>query len=157
MIRGMSVTPGSGVDFGHLGTLLGLAGLVYLLGAMLNWAQGYVMAGVAQRTVYRMREDVESKLARLPLRYFDRHSHGDILSRVTNDIDNVTTTLQQGLSQLLSSGLTILGVIAMMFWISPLAGRRLAHNHPALARRDVVRRAALPGAVRRPVGAHRER
>ena len=78
------------------------------------------MAGVAQRTVYRMREDVESKLARLPLRYFDRHSHGDILSRVTNDIDNVTTTLQQGLSQLLSSGLTILGVIAMMFWISPL-------------------------------------
>jgi len=54
------------------------------------------------------------------LRYFDRHSHGDILSRVTNDIDNVTTTLQQGLSQLLSSGLTILGVIAMMFWISPL-------------------------------------
>ena len=63
---------------------------------MLNWAQGYVMAGVAQRTVYRMREDVESKLARLPLRYFDRHSHGDILSRVTNDIDNVTTTLQQG-------------------------------------------------------------
>jgi ATP-binding cassette subfamily B protein len=120
MIRGMSITPGSGVDFGHLGTLLGLAALVYIFGAMLNWAQGYVMAGVAQRTVYRMREDVESKLARLPLRYFDRHSHGDILSRVTNDIDNVTTTLQQGLSQLLSSGLTILGVIAMMFWISPL-------------------------------------
>jgi ATP-binding cassette subfamily B protein len=120
MVGGMSITPGSGVDFGHLGTLLGLAGLVYLLGAMLNWAQGYVLAGVAQRTVYRMREDVESKLSRLPLRYFDRHSHGDILSRVTNDIDNVTTTLQQGLSQLLSSGLTILGVIAMMFWISPL-------------------------------------
>ncbi len=120
MIRGMSLTPGRGVDFGHLGVLLGLAAAVYLLGATFNWAQGYVMAGVAQRTVYRMREDVESKLARLPLRYFDRHSHGDILSRVTNDIDNVTTTLQQGLSQLLSSMLTILGVIAMMFWISPL-------------------------------------
>jgi ATP-binding cassette subfamily B protein len=120
MLRGMSVTPGRGVDFGHLGMLLGLAGLVYLFGAVLNWAQGYVMAGVAQRTVYRMREDVEAKLARLPLRYFDRHSHGDILSRVTNDIDNVTTTLQQGLSQLLSSMLTILGVMAMMFWISPL-------------------------------------
>ena len=120
MVRGMSITPGAGVNFDHLGTLLGLAALVYIFGAMLNWAQGYVMAGVAQRTVYRMREDVESKLARLPLRYFDRHSHGDILSRVTNDIDNVTTTLQQGLSQLLSSALTILGVIAMMFWISPL-------------------------------------
>jgi len=120
MIRGMSLTPGTGVDFGHLGKLLGLAALVYLLGAVLNWGQGYVMAGVAQRTVYRMREDVEAKLARLPLRYFDQHSHGDILSRVTNDIDNVTTTLQQGMSQLLLSMLTILGVIAMMFWISPL-------------------------------------
>ena len=120
MVRGMSLTPGKGVDFGHLGTLLGLAALVYLFGALLNWAQGYVMAGVAQRTVYRLREDVESKLARLPLRYFDQHSHGDILSRVTNDIDNVTTTLQQGLSQLLLSSLTIIGVLVMMFWISPL-------------------------------------
>ena len=78
------------------------------------------MAGVAQRTVYRLREDVESKLTRLPLAYFDQHSHGDILSRVTNDIDNLTTTLQQGLSQLLLSVLTIIGVMTMMFWISPL-------------------------------------
>jgi ATP-binding cassette subfamily B protein len=120
MIRGMNLTPGVGVNFGHLGELLGLAALVYLFGAMLNWAQGYILAGVAQRTVYRMREDVEKKLARLPLKYFDQHSHGDILSRVTNDIDNVTTTLQQGMSQLLTSVLTIIGVIAMMFWISPL-------------------------------------
>jgi ATP-binding cassette subfamily B protein len=120
MVREMNFTPGVGVNFDHLGRLLGLAALVYLFGALLNWGQGYIMAGVVQRTVYRMREDVEAKLARLPLRYFDRHSHGDILSRVTNDIDNLTTTLQQGLSQLLTSGLTILGVIAMMFWISPL-------------------------------------
>jgi ATP-binding cassette subfamily B protein len=120
MVRGMNLTPGVGVDFAHLGRLLGLAALVYRLGAVLNWAQGYVLAGVAQRTVYRLREDVESKLSRLPLRYFDRHSHGDILSRVTNDIDNITTTLQQGLSQLLLSVLTIVGVLAMMFWISPL-------------------------------------
>ncbi|MGD1011169.1 MAG: ABC transporter ATP-binding protein [Acidimicrobiales bacterium] len=120
MIRGMNLTPGVGVNFGHLGELLGLAALVYLFGAVLNWAQGYILAGVAQRTVYRMREDVEKKLARLPLKYFDQHPHGDILSRVTNDIDNVTTTLQQGMSQLLTSLLTIIGVIAMMFWISPL-------------------------------------
>ncbi|MGD0944424.1 MAG: ABC transporter ATP-binding protein [Acidimicrobiales bacterium] len=120
MVSGMNLTPGVGVNFTHLGKLLGEAALVYLFGAVLNWAQGYVMAGVAQRTVYRMREDVEAKLARLPLRYFDQHPHGDILSRVTNDIDNVTTTLQQGLSQLLMSLLTILGVLAMMFWISPL-------------------------------------
>jgi ATP-binding cassette subfamily B protein len=78
------------------------------------------MAGVAQRTVSGMRRDVEAKLARLPLQYFDSHPHGDVLSRVTNDIDNVTTTLQQGLSQLLSSFLTIVGVLAMMLWISPL-------------------------------------
>ena len=73
MVKGMSLTPGVGVDFGHLGRLLGLAALVYMFGAVLNWAQGYVMAGVAQRTVYRLREDVESKLARLPLKYFDQH------------------------------------------------------------------------------------
>jgi len=78
------------------------------------------MAGVTQRAMYGLRREVEDKLARLPLRYFDSHSHGDILSRVTNDIDNLTTTLQQGFSQLLTSVLTIFGVLAMMFWISPL-------------------------------------
>ena len=83
-------------------------------------ARSYIMAGVTQRTMFGMRRDVEAKLARLPLRYFDSHPHGDILSRVTNDIDNLTTTIQQGLSQLLTSVLTIVGVLGMMFWISPL-------------------------------------
>jgi ATP-binding cassette subfamily B protein len=78
------------------------------------------MAGVAQRTVYGLRRDVEAKLARLPLRYFDSHPHGDLLSRVTNDVDNIATTLQQGMSQLLTSFLTVVGVLAMMLWISPL-------------------------------------
>ena len=78
------------------------------------------MAGVTQRVVFTMRRDVETKMARLPLRYFDSHSHGDVLSRVTNDIDNLTTTIQQGLSQLLTSALTIAGVLGMMIWISPL-------------------------------------
>jgi ATP-binding cassette, subfamily B, multidrug efflux pump len=67
-----------------------------------------------------LRREVEDKLSRLPLRYFDSHPHGDILSRVTNDIDNLTTTIQQGLRQLLTSVLTIAGVLGMMFWISPL-------------------------------------
>ena len=120
MIAAMHVVPGTGVDFGHLGQLLGLAALVYALGALFNWGQGYLMAGIAQRTVYELRREVEEKLARLPLRYFDSHPHGDILSRVTNDIDNLATTLQQGLSQLLTSVLTICGVLGMMFWISPL-------------------------------------
>jgi ATP-binding cassette, subfamily B, multidrug efflux pump len=120
MLAGMSVTPGTGVDITRLGQVLGLAALVYLLGAGFNFGQGYLMAGITQRAMYGLRREVEDKLARLPLRYFDSHPHGDILSRVTNDIDNLTTTIQQGLSQLLTSVLTIAGVLGMMFWISPL-------------------------------------
>jgi ATP-binding cassette, subfamily B, multidrug efflux pump len=120
MISGMDVTPGHGIDFAALGMTLLLAVAVYVLSSVLMWGQGYIMAGVAQRTVYGLRRDVEDKLSRLPLKYFDSHSHGDILSRVTNDIDNITTTLQQGLSQIVTSVLTVIGVLAMMVWISPL-------------------------------------
>ena len=120
MISGMNITPGTGVDITQLGRILALAALVYLLGAAFGWGQGFIMAGVTQRTMYGLRREVEEKLARLPLRYFDSHPHGDILSRVTNDIDNLSTTLQQGLNQLLTSVLTIIGVMGMMFWISPL-------------------------------------
>src|SRR5580658_4604552 len=120
MLRAMNVTPGAGVDLTRLGRVLGLAALVYLLSAAFSWAQAYIMAGIAQRTVYGLRQAVEEKLARLPLRYFDRHSHGDILSRLTNDIDNLTTTLEEGLGQLLISALTVIGVLGMMFWVSPL-------------------------------------
>ena len=119
-LSGMNVTPGKGIDYTQLGDILLLAVAVYLAASVFMWAQGYIMAGVAQRTVYGMRRDVEAKLGRLPLKYFDSHSHGDILSRVTNDIDNVTTTLQQGLSQIMTAILTVLGVLGMMFWISPL-------------------------------------
>lgn len=120
MISGMNVTPGKGVDLNQLGRILGLAALVYLLGSAFNYGQGYLMAGITQRAMFELRRDVEEKLSRLPLRYFDSHPHGDILSRVTNDIDNLTTTIQQGLSQLMTSLLTIAGVLGMMFWISPL-------------------------------------
>ena len=82
------------------------------------------MAGVAQRTVYGMRRDVEAKLGRLPLKYFDSHPHGDILSRVTNDIDNITTTLQQGLSQILTSVLTVIGVLGDHVLDQPAARAR---------------------------------
>jgi ATP-binding cassette subfamily B protein len=120
MLSGMSFTPGHGVDLSRLGLILGLAGCVYLLGALFSYGQGYLMAGITQRTMSGLRREVEEKLARLPLRYFDSHPHGDMLSRVTNDIDNLTTTLQQGLSQLLTSVLTVVGVMGMMFWISPI-------------------------------------
>jgi ATP-binding cassette subfamily B protein len=120
MVSGMHLTPGVGVNIDELGRVLGLCALVYLAGAAFNYLQGFTMAGLTQRVMSNLRRDVEEKLSRLPLRYFDSHSHGDVLSRVTNDIDNLTTTIQQGLSQLITSFLTIAGVMGMMFWISPL-------------------------------------
>ena len=120
MISGMRLTPGAGVDITKMGQILGIAALVYVVGSAFNYLQGFTMAGVTQRVVFRMRQDVEAKMGRLPLRYFDSHPHGDVLSRVTNDIDNITTTIQQGLSQLITSALTIVGVLGVMLWISPL-------------------------------------
>ncbi len=120
MVAATNVVPGVGVDFSALAHVLSLVALVYVVSSLLSWAQGYLMAGVAQRTVYRLREDVDLKLGRLPLRYFDSHSRGDLLSRVTNDIDNIATTLQQSLTQMITSVLTVVGVLAMMVWISPL-------------------------------------
>jgi ATP-binding cassette subfamily B protein len=120
MLAATNAVPGVGVDFAALAQILALAVLVYAFASLLAWAQAYIVAGVAQRTVYGLRREVEEKLARLPLRYFDSHPHGDLLSRVTNDVDNIATTLQQGLSQLLTSVLTVVGVLAMMLWISPL-------------------------------------
>jgi len=120
MLAATNAVPGVGIDFAALAQILALAVVVYALASLLAWAQAYIMAGVAQRTVYGLRREVEEKLARLPLRYFDSHAHGDLLSRVTNDVDNIATTLQQGLSQLLTSVLTVIGVLGMMLWISPL-------------------------------------
>jgi ABC-type multidrug transport system fused ATPase/permease subunit len=120
MISALNVTPGAGVDFAAIGRLLAVAAALFTLSAVLTWAQGYIMAGIALRAVYRLRQSVEEKLSRLPLRYFDRNPHGELLGRVTNDIDNLSTALQQGLSQILTSVLTIIGVMSMMFWISPL-------------------------------------
>jgi len=120
MLAAMTVTPGSGVDFAALAQILALVVVVYVLSSVLSWAQNYIMAGVTQRTIYRLREETDGKLGRLPLKYFDTASRGDVLSRVTNDIDNIANTLQQTLTQLITAVLTVIGVLAMMFWISPL-------------------------------------
>ncbi len=120
MLAGMTVTPGAGIDFGALAQTLVLVSGVYLLASVFTWAAAYIMAGVAQRTVFRLRRRVDEKLARLPLRYFDGHARGDILSRVTNDIDNIAQTLQQSLTQLITAVLTVIGVLLMMLTISPL-------------------------------------
>jgi ATP-binding cassette subfamily B multidrug efflux pump len=120
MLSGMQLTPGQGVDYAQIARILSTLVGVYMVSAIFGWLQAYIMAGIAQRTMYRLREDVDLKLARLPLKYFDGHAHGDVLSRVTNDIDNISTTLQQSLTQLLTASLTIVGVLFMMVTISPL-------------------------------------
>jgi ATP-binding cassette subfamily B multidrug efflux pump len=115
-----NVVAGQGIDFDALARTLGIVAVIYLLSSLFSWGQAYIMAGVTQRTVYRLRRRVDEKLGRLPLAYFDRESRGDILSRVTNDIDNISQTLQQSLTQLITSALTVVGVLIMMFTISPL-------------------------------------
>jgi ATP-binding cassette subfamily B protein len=112
--------PGVGIDFGALGTVLLWAVAVYVAAAVLSWLQGFILNGVVQDTVRRLRTDVNEKLNRLPLPYVDSQPRGELLSRVTNDIDNIAQSLQQTLSQLLTSLLTVVGVVAVMFVISPL-------------------------------------
>lgn len=112
-------TPPS-IDFAYIGNIiLQLIGL-YIISAIFSFIQQYVMAGVAQKTVFDMRRDVNDKLAILPLKYFDSRSHGEIMSRVTNDIDTISTTLQQSMTQLITSLCTIIGVVIMMLIISPM-------------------------------------
>jgi ATP-binding cassette subfamily B multidrug efflux pump len=120
MLSGMHVTIGVGVDFAAVGRILAILAGVYLLSALFQWMSMYIMAGVSQRTVYRLRREVDVKLGTLPLTYYDQHSRGDLLSRVTNDIDNIANTLQQSLAQIITAVCTLLGVLIMMLTISPL-------------------------------------
>ncbi|QQQ80072.1 ABC transporter ATP-binding protein [Saccharothrix sp. 6-C] len=116
----MRGTAGAGIDFAALAEVLMWVMGLYLVSSLFGWWQGRVLNNVVQRFVFRLRSDVEDKIHRLPLRYFDGQPRGELLSRVTNDIDNVSTTLTQTLSQLLTSLLTVIGVLVMMLTISPL-------------------------------------
>ncbi|MGY1895932.1 ABC transporter ATP-binding protein [Nocardia gipuzkoensis] len=118
MLGAMDVVPGVGVDFGAVGRVLALVLVLYIGAAVFGWLQGYLLNIVINRTVKRLRSDVEDKIHRLPLRYFDTAPRGDVLSRVTNDVDNVSQSLQQTMSQLLISVFSVLGILVMMFWIS---------------------------------------
>ncbi|MFE6458972.1 ABC transporter ATP-binding protein [Streptomyces cinereoruber] len=120
MLSGVDFVPGQGIDFSAVGRVLLLVLAVYVAAGLLMLVATRLSITVINRTVYRMREDVQTKLARLPLSYFDKAKRGEVLSRATNDIDNVSQTLQQSMGQLINSLLTIVGVLAMMFWISPL-------------------------------------
>ena len=111
--------PGAKVDFAYINQILLLLVGLYAISALFNYIQQYIMAGAAQKTVLDLRRDVNDKLARLPLKFFDSRTHGEILSRVTNDIDNISTTLQQSMTQLITSVVTLVGIIIMMLTISP--------------------------------------
>ena len=113
------LVPGQGVDFAAVGQVLLLVLAIYVLSGLLSWLQGYLLNDVVQATVRRLRDDVQRKIHRLPLGYFDRQPRGELLSRVTNDIDNVAQSLQQTMSQMLTSLLTVLGVVIMMLSLSP--------------------------------------
>jgi ATP-binding cassette subfamily B multidrug efflux pump len=120
MFRRLGIRPGHGIDLAGLASWLKLALLLYAASSLFTWLQGYVLNHLVQRTVRGLRTDVQAKLSRLPLSYFDRQPHGEILSRVTNDIDNIATSLQQALSQMLGGLLMVIGVLVMLVVISPL-------------------------------------
>jgi ATP-binding cassette, subfamily B, multidrug efflux pump len=120
LVERLNVIPGQGIDFTLLGQLLLLALGLYLVASLFLWLQGYLLNGAVQRSIYTLRSQVEDKINRLPLSYFDKQTRGELLSRVTNDIDNISQALQQTLSQLLTSVLTVIGVTVMMFVVSPV-------------------------------------
>ena len=120
MVAAMDFVPGAGVDFAQLARILALVLLVYVLSSVFGWLQARILNGVVQRAMHRLRLQVEEKVHRLPLSYFDGVQRGELLSRVTNDVDNIGQTMQQTLSQVVVSLLTVIGVLTMMFLISPL-------------------------------------
>lgn len=120
LVERLNVVPGHGIDFTLLAKLLLLALVLYLIASLFLWLQGYLLNGAVQRSIYTLRRQVEDKVNKLPLSYFDKQTRGELLSRVTNDIDNISQALQQTLSQLLTSVLTVVGVTVMMFIVSPV-------------------------------------
>jgi ATP-binding cassette subfamily B protein len=117
-VMGQIAGTGSGIDFVYIGNILLLMVGLYLLSALFTYIQGWIMAGISVKITYRFREDIAEKINRLPLKYFDTTTHGEILSRITNDVDTVNQTLNQSLSQIITSVVTVIGVLVMMFSIS---------------------------------------
>lgn len=109
-----------GIDFAFIYKVLIILVILYIISSIFNYMQQYIIVSVAQKTVYDMRQDIYNKLNRLPLNYFDTHTYGEVLSKVTNDIDNISSTLQQSMTQLITSIVTIVGVVIMMLTISPI-------------------------------------
>lgn len=122
--------PGGGVDFARIADDLLILTAVYVASTVFSWVQQYVMAGVSQRVVYALRRQVMAKLGRLPVRFFDHHPHGEVMSRFVNDFDNISSTLQQGLTQIVTAVITFVGVVVMMLTISPVLTLAIALTLP---------------------------
>lgn len=118
MISRMELVPGTGIDFQKLTVLISAVLLMYFVANIFLWLQGYILNRIVMKVIRQLRDDTEKKLNRLPLNYFDTRQRGDVLSRVTNDVDNVQQALQQAFAQLISSVLTVLGIVIMMFIVS---------------------------------------
>lgn len=116
---GGNPTP-SPIDFSYIWNIVVILIGLYVLSAAFSYLQQFIMAGVSQKVVYDLRRDIDEKLARLPLKFFDSHTHGELLSRFTNDVDNISATLQQSITQVITSVTTVVGVLIMMLTISPL-------------------------------------
>ncbi len=130
VIQKLHGVPGGGVNFPTIVRLLGDLAFLYVFSALFSWVQQYVMAGVAQRTVFTIRQQVAEKLPRLPVAFFDTHPHGEVLSRFVNDFDNISSTLQQSLTQAITAAVTFIGVVIMMLTISPLLTAVIAATLP---------------------------
>ena len=155
LLAGTNVMPGHGVDFGAVGRTLLLALGLYLIAALLIWLQARLLNVAVQRTMVALRSDVEDKLHRMPLSYFDSRQRGEVLSRVTNDVDNIQTSLSMTISQLMTSVLTVVAVLVMMLSISSLLTLLTIVTVPLSlwATRVIARRSQRH--VRRPMGQHR--
>jgi len=142
LLSGMKVVPGRGVDFDAVGRTLALALILYLIAALLLWVQARLLNITVQKTIAALRSDVEDKLHRLPISYFDARQRGELLSRVTNDVDNIQSSLSLTISQLVTSILAVLAALAMMVSISPLLALITVLSVPMLllATRAITRR-----------------
>jgi ATP-binding cassette subfamily B protein len=109
---------GGGVDFNYIGRILLILAALYVLSSLFGYIQGWVMSGVSMKVSYRLRKEISEKINRMPLKYFESINHGEVLSRITNDVDTVSQTLNQSLTQIITSVTTVIGVLAMMISIS---------------------------------------
>lgn len=140
--RRMQGIPNSNVDFTYISTILFILAILYFSSSAFTYIQQLIMANVSQNTVYKIRQEVNDKLSRLPLKFYDSHNHGEILSRITNDIENISNTMQQSVTQLISSIITLIGIIIIMITINPLMTFILVITLPlyAILTKSITRR-----------------